>query len=102
MPSQSSRPHLPRVPSLVCLGIVYNILYLKKKIPSSNNTNSSGKGIQRQYSVYLEKHRTHGSRTGMASRISALLEHLWETHAKRMLTTEPSQGRETLNSFSPD
>lgn len=32
MPSQSSRPHLPRVQVLVCLGRVNNILYLKKKI----------------------------------------------------------------------
>lgn len=33
MPSQSHRPYLPRVQGLVCLGIVYNILYLKKILP---------------------------------------------------------------------
>lgn len=31
MPSQSSRPHLPRVQSLACLEIVYNILSFRKK-----------------------------------------------------------------------
>lgn len=31
MPPQSRRPYLPRVQVLVCLGIVYNILYFKKK-----------------------------------------------------------------------
>ena len=31
MPSQSSRPYVPRVQVLVCLGRVNNILYLKKK-----------------------------------------------------------------------
>lgn len=100
MPFQSSRPHLPRVQSLVCLGIVNNILYLKK-IPSSTNMNSSGKGIQSQYSACLEKHLMPVCITGVASRNSAVLEPLWETCAKKMLITEHSQSSERLNSFSP-
>lgn len=53
MPSQSCRPYLPRVQDLVCLGLVHNILYLKKKFLPPNNMNSSVKGIQSQlFSIF--------------------------------------------------